>query len=110
MAIDVNHQLRINYLLRNGARAIRVAICENLGNNGKIHEKQAIHDIYNAHSFYLEQEIQILIKDLIITIHGFTTPNDDIFRIFPAKHLVSMKIEKWHISYGYLRKCSYTKI
>jgi hypothetical protein len=27
MAIDVNHQLRINYLLRNGARAIRVPIC-----------------------------------------------------------------------------------
>jgi hypothetical protein len=28
MAIDVNHQLRISYLLRNGARAIRIPICD----------------------------------------------------------------------------------
>jgi hypothetical protein len=35
MAIDVDHQLSIYYLLRNGARAIRVPICENLKNKGK---------------------------------------------------------------------------
>jgi hypothetical protein len=35
MAIDVNHQLRINYLLRNGARAIRVPICEIFENKGE---------------------------------------------------------------------------
>jgi hypothetical protein len=40
MAIDVNHQLRINYLLRSGARAIRVPICETLRGN------DATNDIY----------------------------------------------------------------
>jgi hypothetical protein len=37
MAIDVDHQLNIHYLLRNGARAIRVPIYEN---KGKMHENK----------------------------------------------------------------------
>jgi hypothetical protein len=42
MAIDVNHQLRTNYLLRNGARAIRVSICENLRDKAKMHENKQV--------------------------------------------------------------------
>jgi hypothetical protein len=87
MAIDVNHQLRINYLLRNGACAIRVSICENLRNKGKMYEKQAIHDIYNAHSFYLKPKNINFHSNLAITTCKikFTISNDNFIHIFPAK-------------------------
>jgi hypothetical protein len=53
MAIDVNHQLRINYLLRNGARAIRIPIGEAL----KMKENDTTNDVYMLIHSNLEQEM-----------------------------------------------------